>query len=111
MTQLRKPEADRSWTGPRQAHCPRTRDFIHSTRRRAPRRGHVEVLLRSALTTAVKWTLARRNVAAATDAPKTEQHEIKPFTRAEAKAFLAAVAGDRLEALYTVALTMALRQG
>ena len=72
---------------------------------------NVRVLLRSALATAVRWNLAARNAAAVTDAPKAEQHEIKPFTKAEAKAFLAAVAGDRLEALYTVALTMGLRQG
>lgn len=72
---------------------------------------NVRVLLRSALTTAVKWNLAARNAAAATDPPKAEQHEIQPFTKAEAKAFLAAVSGDRLEALYTVALTMGLRQG
>lgn len=72
---------------------------------------NVRVLLRSALSTALKWNLAARNVAAAVDPPKAEQHEIQPFTKAEAKTFLAAVAGDRLEALYTVALTMGLRQG
>jgi integrase len=72
---------------------------------------NVRVLLRSALTTAVKWNLAAVNVAAKVDPPKAETHEIHPFTRAEAKTFLAAVSGDRLEALYTVALTMGMRQG
>lgn len=72
---------------------------------------NVRVLLRSAWTTAVKWNLAAVNVAAKVDPPKVEQHEIRPFTKAEARAFLEAVRGDRLEALYTVALTMGLRQG
>jgi len=40
-----------------------------------------------------------------------ERYEIKPLTPVEARAFLAAVKGDRLEALYSVALTMGLRQG
>src|SRR5581483_684454 len=36
---------------------------------------------------------------------------IQPFTREEAHRFLQVIKGDRLEALYTVALTMGLRQG
>jgi len=40
-----------------------------------------------------------------------EQYEIQPFSPEEARAFLAAIKGDRLEALYSVALTMGLRQG
>jgi integrase len=52
-----------------------------------------------------------RNVASLTDARESERPDIKPFTPAEAKAFLQAIHGDRLEALYKVALTMGLRQG
>jgi integrase len=72
---------------------------------------NVRALLRSALTTAVRWSLVSRNVASLTDARESERPDIKPFTPAEAKAFLQAVHGDRLEALYRVALTMGLRQG
>jgi integrase len=40
-----------------------------------------------------------------------ERYEIRPFTPDEAKRFLTAIRGDRLAALYSVALTMGLRQG
>ena len=38
-------------------------------------------------------------------------YEIRPFTPEEARQFLDHIRGDRLEALYSVALTMGLRQG
>lgn len=45
------------------------------------------------------------------DGPRVEQFEIQPLTPDEARRFLASIQGDRLEALYSVALTMGLRQG
>jgi len=39
------------------------------------------------------------------------RYEIRPLTPDEARVFLAAIRGDRLRALYAVALTMGLRQG
>jgi integrase len=42
---------------------------------------------------------------------RLRRYEIRPFTPEEARQFLTAVRGDRLEALYSVALTMGLRQG
>jgi integrase len=71
---------------------------------------NVRALLRSALNTAKKWKLITGNPAADVDPPKSDRREIHPFTPVEAKAFLAAVRSERLEALYTVALTMGLRQ-
>ena len=68
-------------------------------------------VLRTALNRALRWGLATRNVADLVDGPKVGRHEIQPFSPAEARAFLDAVRGDRLEALYSVALTMGLRQG
>jgi len=50
-------------------------------------------------------------VADLVDGPRVEGYEIQPFTLGEARVFLDAVRGDRLEALYSVALTMGLRQG
>ncbi len=67
--------------------------------------------LRNALNQAVRWEYVTRNVAAVVGGPRMERYEIQPFTREEAHKFLAAVKGNRLEALYTVALTMGLRQG
>jgi integrase len=72
---------------------------------------NVRGLLRSALNQAVRWHLIPRNPVLDTEAPKREQHEIKPFTPAEARSFLEAVKGDRLEALYVTTLGLGLRQG
>jgi integrase len=67
--------------------------------------------LRGALNQAIRWQLVSRNVAALVDGPRVEQFEIQPLTPDEARRFLASIKGDRLEALYSVALTMGLRQG
>ena len=67
--------------------------------------------LRAALNQAVRWGLISRNPATLVDGPRVDQYEISPFSPDEARAFLMAVKGDRLEALYSVALTMGLRQG
>lgn len=67
--------------------------------------------LRTALNEAVRWGLVARNVAALVEGPRVERYRIQPFTPDEARTLLAAVRGDRLEALYSVALTMGLRQG
>lgn len=68
-------------------------------------------VLRTALNRALRWGLVPRNVADLVDGPKVERFEIQPFTRVEARSFLDAVRGNRLEALYSVALAMGLRQG
>ncbi len=72
---------------------------------------YIRGTLRSALNHALRWGLISRNVAALATSPRVEQYEIKPLTPAEARTFLQSLKGDRLEALYSVALTMGLRQG
>lgn len=72
---------------------------------------YMHAVLRSALKQAHRWSMVPRNVAALVDSPKVEREEIQPFGSNEVRALLDAVAGDRLEALYTVAVTMGLRQG
>ncbi|GAC1560809.1 MAG: site-specific integrase [Herpetosiphon sp.] len=72
---------------------------------------YIRTVLRIALNQAVKWDVIPRNVVAAVPAPKVERHEVRAMTPAEARTFLAAVKGDRLEALYSVALAIGLRQG
>jgi len=72
---------------------------------------NIRAVLRGALNQAVRWDLLGRNPASLVEPPRVERYEIKPLTPVEARAFLAAIRGDRLEALYSVALTMGLRQG
>lgn len=73
--------------------------------------GYMLGTLRTALNEAVRWGLVGRNVAALVARPKVERYEIQPLTPSEARRLIEAAAEDRLGALYTVALTMGLRQG
>jgi len=52
-----------------------------------------------------------KNPADDVDAPRVHTEEVHPLTRDEARRFLKVVRGDRLEALYVVALHTGLRQG
>lgn len=72
---------------------------------------YIRGTLRTALNQAIRWGLINRNSAALVDGPRVPQYEIQPFTPEEARTFLLSLRGDRLEALYSVALTMGLRQG
>ena len=68
-------------------------------------------VLRNALNQALRWGLVTRNAAELVDAPHYQPPEARPFTAEEARAFLTAARGDRLEALYTVVLAVGLREG
>jgi integrase len=72
---------------------------------------YVHQVLRTALSLAVRWELVSRNVAKLVDKPRIERKPINPLTPDEARGFLAAVRGHRLEALFSVALALGLRQG
>lgn len=72
---------------------------------------YLRAVLRRALGLALKWGLVVRNVATLVDSPRVERHEVEPLNPDQARAFLQAASGDRLEALYTVALALGLRQG
>ena len=72
---------------------------------------YLRAVLRRALGQAVKWGVATRNVATLTDPPRVERPEMQVLTPDQARAFLDTVRGDRLEALYAVALALGLRQG
>jgi integrase len=67
--------------------------------------------VRSALTQAVKWELVRRNVAMLVEPPRVEKVNRQVLDVDQAKAFLVAVKGDRLEALYTAGFAIGLRRG
>jgi len=67
--------------------------------------------LQVALNQAMKWGMVMRNVAVLVDSPtKAPIKEVAPLTIEEATTFLEAIRGDRLEALYVVALSLGLRQ-
>jgi integrase len=69
------------------------------------------VILRKALSQACKDGLVARNVAKLVDGPRVERFEGKMLSPEQARAFLDAAKGERLEALYTVALSLGLRMG
>ena len=60
---------------------------------------------------AVRWGYMMKNPANDVDPPKVQTQEVIPLTRGEARRLLNTVQGDRLEALYVVALHTGLRQG
>jgi len=69
------------------------------------------VILRKALGQAVKDGLIGRNVAKLVDGPRVGHFEGKTLTPEQARQFLDAAKGERLEALYAAALAVALRMG
>jgi integrase len=72
---------------------------------------YARAVLRRALNQALKWGLVTKNAAALTDPPRTVRPETQILTPEQARRFLDVVRGDRLEALYAVALSLGLRQG
>lgn len=68
-------------------------------------------VLRTALELAKRWDLIDRNVASMVDPPRRERPKIHPLDPSQARRFLDSIRGHRLEALYSVALAMGLRQG
>jgi integrase len=73
--------------------------------------GHIRGVLRTALNDGVRLGLVVRNVALLTDPPRHRAPAREPFTAQEARALLAAADGDRLAALYRLALTLGMRRG
>ena len=71
---------------------------------------HCRAVLRNALHYAMRHSLIGRNVAALAESPPVPEREITPLTADAAKRVLLATRGDRLEALFTVALACGLRQ-
>ena len=77
---------------------PRTAQYTHA-------------IIRTALSQAHRWGLVPRNVARLVDPPRVRRREVRPLSPEEARAFLEASRGDRLEAYYTVAIALGLRRG
>jgi integrase len=77
---------------------PRTVRMIHAT-------------LHKSLKQAVGWQLVPRNVAQAVAPPREQRREISPLDEEQVKRLLGAAVGDRLEALYVLAVTTGMRSG
>jgi integrase len=93
---------------------PQVQSFLNAKTRDgcSPRTvAYMRAVLRQALGQAERWGLVPRNVAKLADAPRVPRREVHPLDPTEARAFLGAITGDRMEALYVTALGTGLRQG
>jgi integrase len=72
---------------------------------------YTHAVLHRALKQAVRWSMVPRNVCDAVDVPQVRQKEMHPLTPEQARRFLDAARGERLEALYVVAVYAGLRPG
>jgi integrase len=73
--------------------------------------GYLRGVLRGALGHAERTDLVTRNVARLARPPRIPRRRVSPLSVEEVRTFLATIRGDRLEALYLVALGVGLRQG
>jgi integrase len=73
--------------------------------------GIIHAVLRQALNQALRWGIVHRNVATLVTPPSVPRARIQPLDPQQARLFLDAVQGDRLDALYSVAVALGLRLG
>jgi integrase len=67
--------------------------------------------LHKALDQAVKWHVVPRNVCKAVNAPRPTSEEMRTLSAEQVRVLLSAAAGDRLEALYVLAVHTGMKQG
>src|ERR687897_502799 len=72
---------------------------------------YTHAVLHRALKQAKRWGMVNRNVAEDVDPPRLKRDEIQPLDREQTRRLLQAAEGDRLHALYVVAVTAGLRPG
>jgi integrase len=72
---------------------------------------HIHRTLSKALKQAANDGLIPRNAAASVKPPQPRKEEMQPLSRDQVRAFLDTIRGDRMEALYVLAVTAGLRQG
>ena len=72
---------------------------------------HIHRTLSKALKQATDDGLIPRNAAASVKPPQPRTEEMQPLSRDQVRTFLDTVKGERMEALYVVAVTAGLRQG
>ena len=71
----------------------------------------LHMILHKALSQAVQWHMAPRNVTESVKAPRPAPEEMQTLSAAETRKLLAAAREDKLEALYVLAVTTGMRQG
>ena len=71
---------------------------------------HLHAVLHRALDSAMRLGLVQRNVTGLVDAPRMRHHDMAPLSAEQVRALLSTIKGDRLEALYVLALTTGMRQ-
>jgi integrase len=72
---------------------------------------YIHVTLHKALKQAVQDGLIPRNATEAVKAPQVRRQEMRPLSAEQVKVFLETACGDRLEALFVLAIHTGLRQG
>jgi integrase len=72
---------------------------------------HIHTVLKGALKDAVRKRILALNPCEAVDAPRATTEEIHPLDDQQANAFLIAARGERLEALFILALRTGMRRG
>ena len=72
---------------------------------------YIHTTLHRALKQAVRWGLVPRNVVAEADPPRVSTPEMSPLSPSQARTLIEAASGNRLEALYVLAVTTGMRQG
>jgi integrase len=71
----------------------------------------VHSVMSSACKRAVKWGVLHHNIIESVEAPRIVREEVEVFTPQEVRTLLSAAFGDRLQALYTLALSTGMRGG
>ncbi len=71
----------------------------------------IHTVLHKALSQAMRWSLIPRNVTEAVKAPRPTAQVMSPLSAKETRRLLEAARGDRLEALYVLAVTTGMRRG
>jgi integrase len=72
---------------------------------------HLHARLHRAFDRAVRLGLVQRNICDLVDAPRMKHQEMVTLSEEEARTLLAAAKGERLEALYVLAVATGMRQG
>jgi integrase len=71
----------------------------------------IHTVLHKAPSQAVRWSLIPRNPTDAVKPPRPAPEEMRPLSSEEARRLLDAATGDKLEALYVLAVTTGMRRG
>jgi integrase len=72
---------------------------------------YTHAVIHRALKQAVRWNMIPRNVCEAVDVPQVRREEMRPLNAVQARKLLRTASGERLEALYVLAVHTGMRPG